>query len=139
MPKSYQGRLRQLFSTRIEFPEWGKFKMSESGRFSMPYAMLAIMVTLFGIVIAAVVTIGLAVAGAAIWVVISVTEVKTTVNQMAKVQQTQETKIDGLKAYVQVQTREADKVQDLLNPAQQAKLEQWRRANPKPPFQNNNN
>lgn len=110
--------------------------MAESGRFTMPYAMLAIMVSLLAIVIGAFVTVGLAFAGGALWMVMTLTEMKTTVNQMAKVQQTQETKIDGLKAYTQVMTREADTVQQLLNPAQQAKLEQWQRNNPRPQIVN---
>src|SRR2546429_5716452 len=111
----YQTRqplLSRLFSERFELPEWGRFRMTDSGRFSMPYAMLAIMVTLCCAVIAALVTVGIAFAGGALWMVMTLTEMKTTVNQMAKVQQTQESKIDGLKAYVNVQTREADTVKN---------------------------
>lgn len=133
MPKSqHEPFFKRLFSAHLELPEWGKLKMTDSGRFSMPYAMLAIMVTLFGIVIAAVVSVGLAVAGAAIWVIISVTEVKTTVASMAQEQQTQRQSIDAWKAYVNKETVAVAVMEEKLPAKVRDEVKQYRRDNPNP-------
>jgi len=117
----------------MEFPEWGHLRVNQdSSRFSMSYSMLAIMVSLFGIVIAAVVTVGVAGTIGVVSVLKSQSRVETQMEMVLHNQSSQEQKIDGLKAYAQVQTREADMVVNMLTPAQQAKVERWRRENPRP-------
>jgi hypothetical protein len=128
--------LGTLLSGRFELPEWGKLKMAESGRFTMPYAMLAIMVSLLAIVLGAFVTIGLALAGGTIWMVMTLTEVKTTVANMSQEQQTQRQSIDAWKAYVNRETNEVVMMREKLPPRTRAEMEQWRRDNPNPRPQN---
>ncbi len=102
----------------------------------MPYAMLAIMVSLLAIVLGAFVTIGLALAGGTIWMVMTLTEVKTTVANMSQEQQTQRQSIDAWKAYVNRETNEVVMMREKLPPRTRAEMEQWRRDNPNPRPQN---
>jgi len=119
------------FGHRLELPEWGKLRMTENGsRFSMSYAVVSIMVALLGIVIAATVTVGLAVAGAAIWIIIGITELKTNVEQVAKTQAAQEVRMDTQQAYINKAIAEQSFIRGQFPERQRASVEQWNKDNP---------
>lgn len=104
--------------------------MTDSGRFSMPYAMLAIMVSLLAVVAAACVTVALAALGAGFWLVTNVTEIKTKQDAMMTEIQAQRVEIGGVRAYANRTYAETLVMKGMLPEKHQQRIDDWERDNP---------